>query len=63
MSLNGGLNDALSNDQLDGHQLAPLFNTVRTARDKVKSTNTKKLLHGVNGAAKQARLLGGLPLK
>ncbi|MEU9498659.1 hypothetical protein [Streptomyces sp. NPDC048196] len=63
MSLNGAVNDTLSSDQLDGHQLGPLFNTVRTARDKVKSASAKKLLGGLNGAAKKGRLLGGLPLK
>ncbi|AZS73349.1 hypothetical protein DDE74_22495 [Streptomyces lydicus] len=63
MSLNGGLNDALSSDQLDGHQLAPLVKTVNTAGDKVKSTSAKKLLRGVTGTAKKGRLLGGLPLK
>ncbi|WP_030801548.1 hypothetical protein [Streptomyces sp. NRRL S-337] len=63
MSLNGAVNDTLSSDQLDGHQLAPLLNMVRTARDKVKAAGAKKLLGGVNSTAKNARLLGGLPLK
>lgn len=63
MSLNGGLTDALSTKQLDGHQFAPLVETVKTAEGKVKSTNAKKLLHGVTGEAKKAPLLGGLPLK
>ncbi|GLW19667.1 hypothetical protein Stsp01_64100 [Streptomyces sp. NBRC 13847] len=63
MSLNGGLSDALSNKQLDGHQITPLINTVKAAEGKVRSTNAKKLLHGVAGTAKKAPLLGGLPLK
>ncbi|MET7795784.1 hypothetical protein ABZS78_03845 [Streptomyces decoyicus] len=63
MSLNGGLTDALSSEQLDGHQLAPLVKTVKTAGEKVRSTNAKKLLHGVSGVAKKTPLLGGLPLK
>ncbi|MFD8330746.1 hypothetical protein [Streptomyces lydicus] len=63
MSLNGGLTDALSTKQLDGHQFAPLVETVKTTEDKVKSTNAKKVLRGVAGAAKKTSLLGGLPLK
>ncbi|MFE0377010.1 hypothetical protein ACFW1M_15800 [Streptomyces inhibens] len=63
MSLNGGLTDALSTKQLDGHQFEPLVKTVKTTEDKVKSTNAKKLLRGVTGAAKKTPLLGGLPLK
>ncbi|MEW9520783.1 hypothetical protein [Streptomyces tubercidicus] len=63
MSLNGGLTDALSNKQLDGHQIVPLVNTVKATSGKVKSTNAKKLLRGVSGVAKKAPLLGGLPLK
>ncbi|MFI0908578.1 hypothetical protein ACH4TE_34445 [Streptomyces sioyaensis] len=63
MSLNGGLTDALSTRQLDGHQLTPLVDTVKTAEGKVRSTNAKKLLRGVAGAAKKTPLLGGLPLK
>ncbi|MCL7496769.1 MULTISPECIES: hypothetical protein [Streptomyces] len=63
MSLNGGLTDALSSKQLDGHQLAPLVKTVKTTTDKVKSTSAKKLLGNVTGAAaKNGKLLGGLPL-
>ncbi|PBC84076.1 hypothetical protein SAMN05428945_1304 [Streptomyces sp. 2224.1] len=64
MSLNGGLTDALSSKQLDGHQLTPLVKTVKTAGGNVRSTNAKKLLRGVTGAAaKKTPLLGGLPLK
>ncbi|MCZ1008324.1 hypothetical protein [Streptomyces lydicus] len=63
MSLNGGLTDALSSKQLDGHQLKPLVNTVKTAGGKVKSANAKKLLRGVTGPTKKTPLLGGLPLK
>ncbi|MEX2973812.1 hypothetical protein [Streptomyces sp. C184] len=63
MSLNGGLTDALSSDQLDGHQITPLVDTVRATEGKVRSTNAKKLLRGVTGAAKKTPLLGGLPLK
>ncbi|MFG2831699.1 hypothetical protein ACGFWI_30215 [Streptomyces sp. NPDC048434] len=63
MSLNGGLTDALNSEQLDGHQLAPLVKTVKTAGGKVRSTNAKKLLRGVTGVAKKTPLLGGLPLK
>ncbi|MFE1173397.1 hypothetical protein [Streptomyces sp. NPDC058773] len=63
MSLNGGLNDALSSKQLDGHQITPLVKTVRTTEGKVRSTNAKKLLRGVTGATKKTSLLGGLPLK
>ncbi|MFG2092714.1 hypothetical protein [Streptomyces sp. NPDC048612] len=63
MSLNGGLTDALSNKQLDGHQLMPLVKTVKATGDKVRSTNAKKLLRGVSGTAKKTSLLGGLPLK
>ncbi|WP_406219257.1 hypothetical protein [Streptomyces decoyicus] len=62
MSLNGGLNDALSSKQLDGHQLMPLVNTVKTAQGKIGSTTPKKLLRGVTGATKKPPLLGGLPL-
>lgn len=63
MSLNGGLNDALSSKQLDGHQITPLIKTVRATEAKVRSTNAKKLLRGVTGATKKTSLLGGLPLK
>ncbi|QTZ93302.1 hypothetical protein [Streptomyces auratus] len=63
MSLNGGLADALSEKQLDGHQLTPLLNTVKATEGKVRSTNAKKLLRGVSGTAKKTPLLGGLPLK
>ncbi|MFD5735488.1 hypothetical protein ACFWIY_22050 [Streptomyces sioyaensis] len=63
MSLNGGLTDALSEKQLDGHQLTPLLNTVKATEGKVRSTNARKLLRGVSGTAKKTPLLGGLPLK
>ncbi|MFF3542260.1 hypothetical protein [Streptomyces platensis] len=63
MSLNGGLNDVLSNKQLDGHQITPLIKTVKATEGKVRSTNAKKLLRGVTGATKKTSLLGGLPLK
>jgi len=64
MSLNGGLADVLSNKQLDGHQITPLVKTVKATESKVRSTNAKKLLRGVTGAAtKKTSLLGGLPLK
>ncbi|MFE1766945.1 hypothetical protein ACFW81_22370 [Streptomyces angustmyceticus] len=63
MSLNGGLTDALSNKQLDGHEITPLVSTVKTAQGKISSTNPKKLLRGVSGATKKTSLLGGLPLK
>ncbi|MFG2529147.1 hypothetical protein [Streptomyces sp. NPDC048516] len=63
MSLNGGLNDALSSKQLDGHELMPLVKTVKTAGGKLRSTAPKKLLRGVAGTAKKTPLLGGLPLK
>ncbi|MFG2489996.1 hypothetical protein [Streptomyces caniferus] len=63
MSLNGGLTDALSSKQLDGHQLTPLVSTVKTAEGKIRSTNAKKLLRGVTGTTKKTPLLGGLPLK
>ncbi|MEU8993235.1 hypothetical protein AB0952_25145 [Streptomyces caniferus] len=63
MSLNGGLNDALSSKQLDGHELMPLVQTVKTAGGKIRSTSPKKLLRGVTGTTKKTPLLGGLPLK
>lgn len=63
MSLNGGLNDALRNKQLDGHQVRPLVKKIKTTGDKVKRTNANKLLGGVTAAAKNSPLLGGLPLK
>lgn len=62
MSLNGGVNDALSSKQLDGHQLMPLVRTVKTAQGKIRSTHPEKLLRGVTGAPKKTPLLGGLPL-
>ncbi|GGN52849.1 hypothetical protein ACFXN2_27765 [Streptomyces kronopolitis] len=62
MSLNGGLTDALTTKQLDGHQIAPLVKAVKATQKKVKSTSPKKLLGGVTGAAKNVPLLGGLPL-
>lgn len=62
MSLNGGVNDALSSKQLDGHELMPLVRTVNTAQGKIRSTKPEKLLRGVTGATKKTPLLGGLPL-
>ncbi|MGW1836561.1 hypothetical protein [Streptomyces sp. BBFR2] len=61
MSLNGGLNDALHSEQLDGHQFQPLVDTVAGAANKAKS-GSKKILGGATGATRDGKLLGGLPL-
>ncbi|MFF9482096.1 hypothetical protein [Streptomyces sp. NPDC014733] len=61
MSLNGGLNDALHSEQLDGHQIRPLVDTV-TGVAKTAKSGPKKILGGATGATQGGKLLGGLPL-
>ncbi|MCB5911572.1 hypothetical protein [Streptomyces pinistramenti] len=61
MSLNGGLTDALNSEQLDGHQIRPLVDTVRGAGEHAES-GAKNLLGGATGATRDGKLLGGLPL-
>ncbi|MFG2226028.1 hypothetical protein [Streptomyces sp. NPDC048644] len=61
MSLNGGLTEALNSEQLDGHQIRPLVDTVRGAGENAES-GAANLLGGATGAAKDSKLLGGLPL-
>lgn len=61
MSLNGGINDALSSEQLDGHQFQPLVDTVVAAGKRVES-GPKKILDRATGATQDGKLLGGLPL-
>ncbi|MFI9051755.1 hypothetical protein [Streptomyces sp. NPDC053427] len=60
MSFNGGLADALSNERLDGRQVAPLVKTVKDAAKTVKA-GPKNFLHG-NQVDGTRSLLGGLPL-
>ncbi|MFJ8674968.1 hypothetical protein [Streptomyces sp. NPDC093589] len=59
MSLNGGLTDALNSEQMDGHQFAPLVDTVKGAADKVKAADTKDLLGGAQGVGKSAGKAAG----
>ncbi|WP_043265457.1 hypothetical protein [Streptomyces sp. CT34] len=64
-SLNGGVAEALHNKQLDGHQITPLVDTVKTTAETVKY-GPKRLLVGATGTNKKAKkkspLLGGLPV-
>nr|WP_275463604.1 hypothetical protein [Streptomyces noursei] len=59
MSLNGGLADALSHQQVDGRQVKPLVDTVRGAEKTAK--HPKQIVGGATGATKELPLLGGLP--
>ncbi|MFG2893844.1 hypothetical protein [Streptomyces sp. NPDC048248] len=61
MSVNGGLTDALKSKDLDGHQIAPLVDTVKGAADKAKS-DPDRLLGGATGATKKSPLLGGVQI-
>lgn len=60
MSLNGGLADALNDQQVDSRQVKPLVDTVRGAAKTAK--HPKQILGGATGATKDVSLLGGLPL-
>ena len=55
MSLNGGLTDALSSKQLDGHQLTPLVKTVKTAKGRSGRPARRSCSVDVTGATKKPR--------